>query len=171
MPITLILSYCVYNLYNILLYQLVYFYIICYYLLIKIKSINKVIIELIKSKIPLNEGRVYRIMGSINEIRLENHDYNVNYWSTFLLCIWILFIVIISAIAFLAMFFEDFYYKYICILAANIFLSGLIIVIRSASSVNNEANMSYKLMYSLISSKRKKILLPSFRLKVYYIKQ
>ena len=100
MPINLITTFTSYITYNILLYQLVYFYLICYYLTIRMRAMNDKIRKLLKMKFALNISPVYGILNSMNTLYKEIDEYNSNYWSIFLFWIWILFTAIISVLLF-----------------------------------------------------------------------
>ena len=144
-----------------------YYYLICYYLTIKMKSMNERIRKLNKSKILLNFRPVYDFMRSTNKIYSEIDEYNRNYWSIYLFWFCILFIAIISVILFVRIFTRMLIMKILFLVISSIFISGLIIIVRSASSLNIEANKSYKLFYSLMFSKRNKRFPKCFQFKVF----
>ena len=169
MPISLIQSFSVSNASNFLIYQLVYFYLICYYLTIKIRKLNQMTKNLIRAKIDLNCGLFYKIMTSLNKVYNEINGYNRNYWSIYLFWIWMLLTLIIVYELFMSIFSKIFIVKCMLFFGSIIGTLCLILVIRSASSVNYEANKSYKLMYSLVFSKKRKYLSISFRIKVFII--
>ena len=156
MPFTLFISFAVCNTYNILIYQCVYFYLICYYLKIKLKTINESIRKLIKNKCSLNNNLLYNIMRSTNSIYSEIDDCNNNYWSLYLFCFWISITAIINIALFIGIFSRIFLMRILFSFSAMAFTSGLVIIIRSASFVSLESNKSYKLMYSLVFSKKEK---------------
>ena len=86
-----------YNAFTLCLWHLTYFCILCYYLRIKIRSLN---ISLEKRQ------NVMKVLISFNELYKEIEEYNTNFWSKYLLCIWsLLGFDLISAI-FLIIFFS-----------------------------------------------------------------
>jgi hypothetical protein len=64
---------------QIIVWQIIYFDIICLYLKLKLKSINQTI-----NSYNLNQINIIKLMKSLNSIHNEINDYNNNYWSQFL---------------------------------------------------------------------------------------
>ena len=67
---TVFISYCVYNVYNILMYQVIYFYLICVYLKIKIKILS------IHTKSNHFSNDLFQ---SFNSLYNEINDYNTTF--------------------------------------------------------------------------------------------
>jgi hypothetical protein len=155
-PMNIVYAFGCYTSYYIILYQMVYFFLICYYITIKTKECNNKIKNYIKNRIALNDRRATNLMKELNSIYSEIDDYNQNYWSNYLFWVWILFATIINTYLYLGIFSNaDFLLKFIFINASFVFIITLILIINSASSVTLEVNRSYPLIYSLISIKRK----------------
>ena len=169
MPVTVVLTLIIYFASNFNYYQLVYFHIICYYLTIKIRELNQKMEKIIRTNMDLNSGLFYSIMNSMNKLYIEINDYNSNYWSAYLFWIWISLTNLIVSTLFLAIFEKMLIFNISMSFVSIGLMLFLILLIRSASSVNYEANKSYKLMYSLVFSKKKKYLSHSFRIKVFTI--
>jgi hypothetical protein len=157
-PMNIIYAFSGYLVLSITLYQMVYFFLICYYITIKTKECNNKIRNYIKNRIALNNKRAKNLMTELNSIYSEIEDFNQNYWSKYLFWIWILFATIINMYLYLAIFSKvNFVLRFIFILGSIVFSFNLILTINSASSVNFEVNRSYGLIYSLISIKSKLI--------------
>jgi hypothetical protein len=155
-PMNLIYIFSGYIAFSIILYQMVYFYLICYYITIKTRECNNKIRNYIKNRIALNDKRAKDSMTELNSIYSEIEDYNQNFWSQYLFWVWILFATIINMFLYLAIFSnENFLLRFSSIYGSIIFIFTLILIINSASSVHLEINRSYQLIYSLISIKRK----------------
>jgi hypothetical protein len=152
----IIYAFCCYTAYSIILYQMVYFYLICYYITIKTKECNNKLRYYIKNRIALNNRRAKNLMIELNSIYSEIDDYNQNYWSNYLFWVWILFATIINTFLYSGIFLNaNFIIRFIFIFGSEVFIFALILIINSASSVNLEVNRSYQLIYSLISINRK----------------
>ncbi len=70
--------------FKVILYQIVYFYLICYYITIKTKECNNKIRNYLKNGIALNNKRAKNLMTELNSIYSEIEDYNQYYWSKYL---------------------------------------------------------------------------------------
>jgi hypothetical protein len=170
-PINLINAFSCYAAYYMILYQMVYFYLICYYITIKTKECNNKIQYYIKNRIALNNKRAKNLMTELNAIYSEINDYNQNYWSNYLFWIWILFATIINTYLYLGIFSNaDFIIRFIFTVGSIIFIITLILIINSASSVSLEVNRSYQLIYSLMSIKSK-LLSKRMLFKVFILKK
>jgi hypothetical protein len=141
---------------SIILNQMVYFYLICYYIKIKTRECNNKIGNYLKNRIILNNKRAKNLITELNSIYSEIEDYNQNYWSKYLFWVWILYSTIINMWLYLAIFSNlSYLLTFISIYGSIVFTFALILTINSASSVHLEVNRSYQLIYSLISIKRK----------------
>jgi hypothetical protein len=155
-PMNIIYAFSCYIVFSIILYQMVYFFLICYYITIKIKECNNKIRNYLKNGIALNNKRAKNLMTELNSIYSEIEDYNQNYWSKYLFWVWILYSTIINMLVYSAIFSKvNFVLRFIYIYGSIIFIFSLILIINSASSAHLEVNKSYQLIYSLISIKRK----------------
>jgi hypothetical protein len=155
-PMNMIYAFCGYVAYSITLYQMVYFFLICYYITIKTKECNNKIRYYIKNRIALNDKRAKNLITELNSIYSEIEDYNQNYWSKYLFWVWILFATIINMFLYLAILSKvNYVLRSIFILGSFFFSFTLILIINSASSVTFEVNKSYQLIYSLILNKRR----------------
>jgi hypothetical protein len=79
-PWTLILIRSLYSVAGYLDWQLVYFYLICLYLKLKIRNVNHKLIEIIDNRIISCESNIKIVINKINKIYIEIDVYN-NYWS------------------------------------------------------------------------------------------
>jgi hypothetical protein len=157
-PMCIIYDFCCYTTFSIILYQMVYFYLICYYMRIKTNECNNKIRNYLKNRIALNDKRAENLMTELNLIYSEIEDYNQNYWSKYLFWVWILLSTIINMFLYLAIFAKvNFLFRFVFIYGSIVFIFTLILIINSASSVHLEVNKSYQLIYSLVSIKRKLI--------------
>jgi hypothetical protein len=155
-PMNMIYVLNCYLSFSIILYQMVYFYLICYYIRIKTNECNNKIRNYLKNGIALNYKRAKNLTTKLNSIYSEIEDYNHNYWSKYLFWVWTLFATIINMFLYLAIFSKvNFVLRFIYIYGSIVFAFTLILIINSASSVHLEVNKSYQLIYSLISIKRK----------------
>ena len=84
--------------YAIIVYQTVYYYIITYYLKIKLNLLNEKLKSIIKSNKYLRYSKVIIIIRDYYKIHSEINEYNSNYWSIFLSLIWLNITIIISII-------------------------------------------------------------------------
>ena len=146
-PNSLMITISAHHLCNIMYGQLIYFYILCRYLRLKLKNLNESVLQM---KRGIRFIRIQNILHSFNEIYLEINEYNTTYWSKFLFNIWIIFGSIIILLLHTLLF------KNVNMLTKLGIIYGLIILpmiylytIFTASSVNSEANKSYKYLNSL----------------------
>ena len=149
-----------YYIYSIIISQMAYFYIICYYLKCKIYRINELLILKTSRRFNLSpRTNLINIIYSLHSIYIEVNEINSNYWSKFLFWIWISLAFIINTLAFESIYGKmDLIVRFILIYVCIIFICILFMVIKTASSVHFEANKSYKLLnscYLSFSSRRK----------------
>jgi hypothetical protein len=130
---------------SILFWPVVYFYLICRYIKIKIKKQNDLIAKAIVKRNLSNSTKILRSIRNLDAIYAELNEYNREFWSLYLLLIWLIFGLIIN------------FYTYFCFFAElNIILKPFVVyglvtgisiflfIISTASSVNYEANKIYK---------------------------
>ena len=141
-----------YYIFNLLSVQIFLFYILCKYILIKLKQLN----QMLKKEKRINSMRIRNILHSCDALYREINEYNSTYWSKFLLIIWsllgvtiifLLYLVLFGSIPILIKISITYFLILYCIM--HFFILSI------ASSVNNEANKSYKLFNSFIIDFRK----------------
>ena len=138
---------CVFNIINTLL---LYFIIVCEYFLIKLNNLNSDMKTNITSK-TINSRRIRNILHSYDVLYREINEYNTTYWSQFLFSVWLFFGVFLVFGMFLFLFTEIIIISRILIFTVIIIMTILYIIIMTmASSVNLEANKSYKIFNSFI---------------------
>jgi len=135
--------FCFYS-YEINLFQAIYFYLLCYYIRLKINAMNTSIIETLKSNMMPNINQIVHIFDSIYR---EINEYNTTFWSKYLLSFWLfmgsVIIFLICIVSFISMpLLYRLVWIYFIILLSAIFL----FVIFTASSVNAKALKSYKIL-------------------------
>ena len=79
-PHTIMLSLATYYACRSSLWHLIYFYILCYYMKIKIQSLNE----------NLRKQNINEILNKFHSLHKQIQEYNENFWSKYLLCIWLL---------------------------------------------------------------------------------
>ncbi|HEY6437597.1 MAG TPA: hypothetical protein VIY47_13475, partial [Ignavibacteriaceae bacterium] len=140
---------------TIIVSNIVYYYIICYYLKLRIKAINDSIGNKLKSQTRVNINFI-EIMNSFNEIYEEIHEYNTTYWSKYLFCLWISLVSIINFVAYPSIFGEmQFINRFLASYVSVLFSTILLKVIKTASLVFYETKKTYKLLNSCIPSLRR----------------
>ena len=77
-PHSILLGITCFHIYNIIVSQIVYFYIICYYLKLKLKLINDYMRFKLKSK-SRTKITLIKIIYCLHSIYGEIHDFNCNY--------------------------------------------------------------------------------------------
>jgi len=150
-PHSLLWGYCCYHVFNILISQIIYFHIMCFYLKSKIRSINDRIIKSLTNKRQIKRLKVSEILQSYDSIYADIYEYNENYWCKFLFVVWILFVIIISSILYISIYIEiNLILKLIFIYGSTFYICWLLTIINTASSVNLETKKSYKLLNSWV---------------------
>ena len=148
-PNALFMTISAIHIYNIQFFHLLYFYIICHYLKIRIKTIN----ENLSKKKTLNIRYIESQLKALNSLYLEINEYNSQFWSKFLIMFWatqgsyIVFLIKLSVLPTVPLIFN---------LVAAFVTSQMsclfLFVIFTASSVNYEANKSYEIFHHLMVS-------------------
>jgi hypothetical protein len=143
---------------NINLFQIIYFYIICLYLKLKLRNANNSITKSFEKKYKMTYNRMKNILKSMNSIISEINTYNNDLWSKYLMIVLILVIIVLDLVLFEAVFGEmSFFFKIIVFYGSILLFLLLIILINTASSVSFEANKSYKLLNKLFITNNKQI--------------
>jgi hypothetical protein len=135
----------------LMLWPFVYFYLICRYIKIKIKQQNDFISKAIVERKPINSTKILRSIHKFNAIYSEINEYNNQFWSLYLLSIWLIFGSLIIFLSYFFFFAEltivlKVFFGYAFVLITSIFL----FIISTASSVNYEANKIYKLLNQIM---------------------
>jgi hypothetical protein len=135
-------------------WQVVYFYFICRYLKIKIKMSNELISHTLKKYQKTRLLSIERVIHSLDSSYVEIDDYNSNFWSKYLLTIWLILGSEIVTCLYCLLFVKDLITKLIMGYASFISVLAFLFVINTASSVNYEAKKSYKLLNSFMATDR-----------------
>jgi hypothetical protein len=152
---------------NFVVYQVVYFYLICYYLKIKLIHENNRIKNKIVSRSRINNSEIKSILNSLNAIHSEIDEFNSNHWNKFLFWILILDIFTIDFTIYSVVFGgRSLYMKLVGLYVALVFISFFVFLLNIASSVSYEANNSYKLLIKLFALKKKLSVTKTVRIKV-----
>ena len=85
-PNSLYSSLLVIVIYDIQLYQLIYFYIICVYLKLKLQSINA---NLLEKKSKTSIAYIVSQLKAMNSLYKEINEYNSQFWSLYFLLFWL----------------------------------------------------------------------------------
>jgi hypothetical protein len=142
---------------KIALSQMVYFYIICLYLKLKLRNANNSITKCFEKKYKMTNNRMKNILKSLNSIAREINTYNNDFWSKFLMIVLISAVLVLDLVLFEAIFEKmSFFLTALMFYASSVVFLLLIILINTASSVSFEANKSYKLLNELILTIDKK---------------
>ena len=152
---------------NIVSLQNLFFYILCKYFLIKLKESNR----LLNEEQRMNTNRIRNILRSFDVLYHEIHEFNSTYWSKYLLNIWLFFGTMITFLFFIVLFNSLAIEIRISLSYFLLFyLIMYIFILSIASSVNMEANKSYKLFNSFFIKFRKTSKLDKRRLAINQIK-
>ena len=146
----ILLSFWAYIAFKIIIPLLHFFIIICRYSVVKLIDLNTNMKNYDQNKI-INKISIRKMLYSYNYLYREINEYNTTYWSKFLFSVWLFFGVILVFAFYLMLFSTIPIISKIIIFNGTITLSILYIFIMTiASSVNLEANKSYKIFNSFI---------------------
>ena len=124
-----------YYIFNLLSTQILIFYILCKYFLIKLKEMNR----LLKKEKRMNTNRIRNILRSFDALYREIYEYNTTFLSKFLLIIWLLFGIIIIFMIFIVIFTPISMEIKIPVFYFTLFYSfSYIFILSITSSVNSE---------------------------------
>ena len=141
MPNLIAVSLIAYTNYNISVWSLTYFYILCYYIKIKITNIQT------NSK----NVKTLQLISSLNKLYIEINEYNTTYWSKYLMSVWFLLgLVIVMGIFGIIFLSADIYTKFMIGYIILIMAIMLFFIIIISCSVNFKANQFYKLLNNLM---------------------
>ena len=137
---------CTYS-WNIIIFQIIYFYGLCYYLKQKLNENYNIISQMINKNRFL---KIKQIIQTFDSILSEINEYNTTFWSTILLLFWFAFGSAIVVILFITIFLPlILIIKLIFIYALIIYFSIFLFIIFIASSLNSTVNNSYKIFNRL----------------------
>ncbi len=150
-----------------IVWHISYFYIICFYLKIKFKTLSNEIKVKIERNSRITNNFVKHLVNSYNRVFLEVHDYNENYWSLYLFWVLATFLTLINTCLFVVIFSEiNFFMRFAMIYASVISYIIFAFVINTASSIASEALKAYKLLNSHLLKNFGKNIIASQRVKV-----
>ena len=142
--------YSIWCLYVILIFDilLLSFYIICSQINFKIQSLNERIEKLKKS---FNYYKIREILHSFDSLYKEINEYNTTFWSKFLFAFWLTFGSCDVLLIHICIFGSVEIWLKLFLVYVSVFLGSLFLfIIFTASSVNSNANKTYKSLNSLI---------------------
>lgn len=126
-------------------YQITYFHIICYYLYLKLKIINEEIQERVKSK--NSKGSIIDVLKNFYALYSEISIYNNQFWSKFIVSIYLIFIIPLSTVLYMLIFSSTYLIvKIIGIYSFTFALLIFIVMFVSAILINNQMKATYKLL-------------------------
>jgi hypothetical protein len=130
-----------------MLFPLVYFYLIWHYIKIKIKEQNDFIAKAIVERKVIKSQKIMRSIRSLDGIYSELNQYNRDFWSLYLLSIWLIFGLLLNFTTYFYFFAKlSLIIKLIVGYGLGFIILMFFITLISASSVNYEANKTYKLL-------------------------
>ncbi len=161
-PNSVLFAFCAHNACNINIFQVVYFYLICYYIKIKFEESN----DFVRQK-KINNENFLRFVCDLDAKYSELNEYDSNFWSKYLLSIWLIFGALVN-FAFYVFLFADLniMYKLIAGYGSALLILIFIFIISTASSVNYEANKIYKPLNHIMANQSFKRLSLTKKVKV-----
>jgi hypothetical protein len=164
---TLLFTAFVYFSVNINFSQMTYFYIICFYLELKLRNANNRIKESFNKKHRMTNNKMKNILKSLNSIAREINTYNNDLWSKYLMIVLIFVIIVLDFELFESIFGKmNLFFKMILFYSSCTTFSLLMILINTASSVSFEAKKSFKLLNKLFITFNKQVSI-RMRIKVW----
>jgi hypothetical protein len=161
-PISLLLAFCAHNAFNINIFQVVYFYLICRYIKIKFKESND-FVQLKK----INNENFLRFIQDLDAKYSELNEFNRNFWSKYLLSVWVISVALVNFVLYAFLFADsDIVFKFILSYASAVVILIFILIISTASSVNHEANKIYKPLNHIMANQSFKRLSLAKKVKV-----
>ena len=133
---------------NLFFYQFFIFHFLCTYLMIKIKAFNATAERMTRSR---KLVRIRDLIHSYHLIADEIHEYNVSYWSKFLLNFWLSYGLTVILLLYITVFVSmQLILKLLFAYVLTAFTSSFLLLIFKASSVNHSANSSHGKISSLL---------------------
>lgn len=130
---------------GIIFWQITYFYLICFYLDLKLKNLNKILGNLILKT--NNKRKSVEILSRIDSLYREISVYNKQYWNQFLLLFCLTYATVICTLVYGAIYGSmNFILRFIISFAAITHSSIFAIVILSASMVSSQTSRTHKLL-------------------------
>lgn len=155
-PHSILFCCCCHFIFNINLWKVVYFYLVCNYLKIKLREVNNELINKIGKRNRITNAKTIGLIKKLSSIYSEIDDYNNNFWSKYLLSIWLIFRSVINTTLYLTIFGQmHIICRIVFIYAVSIFIITFMFIVNTASSVTLEAMRSYKLLNNLMVSNAK----------------
>lgn len=146
------LSQSLFNLY------LLYFYLICYYLKLKLRRNHQRLIEITKSENCLSFNHVMKLVFNLDRVYHEIKQINTEFWSFQIVINLIFNFVMFSCQLYILFFVEiDLVFNIVCVyfLLLNFFV--FLLLISSSASVTSLANKQYHLLNKLFIVKNKQL--------------
>jgi len=144
-PQSILFTVCVHYSSSILFWPVVYFYVICRYIKIKIKVQNDLIEKAIFERNVINSTKILRSIRNLDAIYTELNEYNREFWSLYLLLVWFIYGLLINFGTYFYFFAElNIILKAFAVYGLFIVITAFLFIISTASSVNFEANKIYK---------------------------
>ena len=156
-PHAIVLALWIHHFINVMLWQTIYFFIIAYYLDLKLKSANnKLKNNIDKSnqlKVWPNSTFIKKNLRQLNDIYLEITEYNDNYWSKYLGVFWFTHSSIIAAHIYIGVFSEmSMLLKNMCNMFLVTYIMILFYIVSISSAIYREANRTHPLLNSYLLS-------------------
>ena len=150
------------NLYG---YQFLFFYLLCRYLRLKLKNLNKRVLDM---KNGIHFMGIENILRSFDEIYKEISEYNRTYWSKFLFNVLMSFSIAMVMLLWMIIYKDLPTYLFVISLYLSLLSwSVFIFTIFTAASVNSVTNESYRILNSLaVSLRNNKFKVRGIRIKV-----
>jgi hypothetical protein len=146
-PNSLLFALSIHYSYSTNVWQMVYFYLICRYIKIKFNETNDLISNALLKRKFMKIKKVLRLIRSLDAKYCELNQLNDEFWSKFLLLIWLIFGTLTVFDLYVLIFTELNIFLRSIIFYTFIILSLLfLLIINAASSVNYSANKVYKLL-------------------------
>jgi hypothetical protein len=166
-PWSLIVGFSVHYSCCYIVWHISYFYITCFYLKIKFKTLSNEIKVKIERNSRITNNFVKYLVNSYNRIFREVHDYNDNYWSLYLFWVLATVLTLINTCLFVVIFSEiNFLIRFVMIYGLVMSCIMFAYFINTASSIAFEALKAYKLLNSHLLKNFGKNITPSQRVKV-----
>jgi hypothetical protein len=161
-PNSLLLAFCAHNSCNINIFQVVYFYLICRYIKIKFKESN----DFIRQK-KINNENFLRFIRDLDAKYSELNEYDSNFWSKYLLSIWLIFGAVVNFILCVFLIADlNIIFRFLAGYVSVLFILIFIFIVSTASSVNYEANKIYKPLNHIMANQSFKRLSLTKKVKV-----
>jgi hypothetical protein len=154
-PHSILYTLCVHYTVLAVLWPLVYFHLICRYIKIKLKEQNDFIAKAIVERKVINYQKMLRPIRKLNAIYLELNEYNRDFWSLYLLSIWVFLGSIIIFLSYFCFFGElTIILKLFVGYGFGFATLTFLFIISTASSVNYETNKIYKPLNQVMANYR-----------------